>query len=130
MAKSSQYLIDTHIYLHWLDNRQIIKPAARHIIESREHTIFLSAAVTWEIAVKTAIGKLHSPQNPLVFMEDSQFLPLSITHQHALEVANLPLIHRDPFDRIQLAQAKCDGLTFITADKTILSYPHIAMLEG
>ena len=127
-AKS--FLIDTHVFVWWISERERIAPTIRAIIADTSNSIYVSAAATWEIAIKTRIGKMNVKEDTVQYIADSFFIPLPITHAHASATADLPPIHGDPFDRIQLAQAKCEGLTFITGDTINLSYPHIAMLAA
>lgn len=124
------FLIDTHIFIWWTERNARLSKHVAHILADLGNKIYVSSAVPWEIAVKSARGRIGVPTDLDDIMEEEGFTPLFISHAHALRIAELPPIHRDPFDRIQLAQAKHEGLTFITADKVNLSYPHIAMLEG
>ncbi len=124
------FLIDTHIVIWWLEKNAALNPFARDILADRLNDVFVSAAVPWEMAIKSAKGRLETPANLAEVLQAEGFIPLPISHAHAQAVGNLPPIHHDPFDRIQLAQASHNGLTFITADKINLSYPHIAMMEG
>ena len=87
---------------------------------------YLSAASVWEIAIKYAIGKPPLPQPPAAYIPDrmrlNQVQELAITHVHAVAVAGLPPHHRDPFDRILIAQAQLEGMTLITSDASIEQY--------
>lgn len=127
---AQSFLIDTHIFLWWVEEHPRLTRRVRDALENSSNRVFVSPAVTWEVAIKSARGKMKALEDPMRYILDSGFTPLSITHAHARTVGELPPIHHDPFDRIQLAQAKHNGLTFITADKVNLSYPHIAMLAA
>ena len=114
------YLLDTHVLLWWLDDPALLSDAARRAIGDGKNTIYVSAAVAWEIAIKQALGKLQAPDNLEEVMAANRFLPLPVTVAHALGVRTLPLHHRDPFDRMLLSQALQEGFTLISRD------PHVA----
>lgn len=126
----NRYLIDTHIFLWSLSEPEKLSSKALSILEEQENTIFVSAAVTWEILIKRAKGNLAFTGNIVNSLYQQSFLPLSITHQHATVIEQLPSIHHDPFDRIMIAQAIADDLTLITRDKTILKYKNVKLLRG
>jgi PIN domain nuclease of toxin-antitoxin system len=97
-----------------------LSPRARAIVETLDHELFLSAASAWEIAIKQALGELRLPEPPARYVparaQRLKTTPLSIEQEHALRVALLPSHHRDPFDRILVAQAQLENLTILTAD--------------
>jgi PIN domain nuclease of toxin-antitoxin system len=99
---------------------------ARSLVESTEHELLLSAASAWEIAIKHAIGKLQMPEPPARYvlrrMELLRTVPLAIEHDHALRVALLPPHHRDPFDRVLVAQAQIENLPILTSDPIFEEY--------
>ncbi|MFT7035467.1 MAG: PIN domain nuclease of toxin-antitoxin system [Cyclobacteriaceae bacterium] len=115
-------LIDTHVLLWWLDDPKKLSSQAHQLIESLENNIFVSAAVVWEIIIKKSIGKLKAPDNLLEMLKDEGFISLPITELHAMRLEQLPPIHQDPFDRIQIAQALAEGFTMISKDEKILQY--------
>lgn len=115
-------MLDTHVLLWWLDDRSLIHGAARDLIADPRRPVFVSAAAVWEITIKRQIGKLEAPDDLEVALEQERFQQLPIAARHALAVADLPLIHRDPFDRIQIAQARLEGLTIVTRDRWIARY--------
>ncbi len=123
-------LLDTHVYLWWLDDPSLLSSKAVNLIENPSNTVFVSAAVSWEITIKQAIGKLDVPPNIMEFMHNLNFIELPISIQHTLELIQLESIHNDPFDRILLAQAKADKLTFITGDRQSLKYSGIKMIQA
>ncbi len=123
-------LIDTHIYLWWLESPSKISHEARSLIEDPATTVFVSAAVPWEISVKKKIGKLDAPEDVMSYMENERFLELSISHQHSEALQRLPDIHKDPFDRIQIAQALVENLYFISRDSNILQYDLIKTIRA
>ena len=115
-------LLDTHALLWWLDNPSKLTKEARTAIAEGRNQVRVSAAVVWEIEIKKARGKLRAPDNLKEVLEEERFIPLPITIPHVLALAGLPPIHEDPFDRIQAAQAKLEGLTLVTRDKTLKEY--------
>ncbi len=123
-------LLDTHVYLWWLDNPSLLSSKAVKLIENPGNTVFVSAAVSWEISIKKGIGKLKVPHEIMDFMNDLNFIELPITIQHTHELAQLESIHNDPFDRILLAQAKTERLIFITRDSQSLKYSGIKMIRA
>ena len=115
--------LDTHVLLWSLSSPQRLSKVARDAIEDPSNIVFVSAAVAWEIEIKSAIGKLRAPSDLATQLSAANFQELGITIAHALALRQLPNLHRDPFDRIMLAQARAAGLTFVTADPAILQYP-------
>lgn len=123
-------LLDTHVYLWWLDNPSLLSKKAIKLIENPKNTVFISAAVSWEIALKKSIGKLLAPNEVMDFMITLSFVELPITIQHTKRLVELEQIHNDPFDRILLAQASIEKLTFITRDKQNLKYSGIKLVKA
>lgn len=115
--------LDTHVLLWTLSAPERLSEVARNAIEDPANIVFVSAAVAWEIEIKAALGKLRAPSDLLNQLGAANFQELPITIAHALAIKQLPNLHRDPFDRIMLAQAKAAGLTFVTADPEVLQYP-------
>ncbi len=114
------YLLDTHILLWWLFNDSKLNAECRDIIRHPNHRILISSASAWEIATKYRIGKLPEAK-PLVdnyqgILEQAKFMELTITAAHALRAGNLPISHRDPFDRMLMAQAELENLPLLTYD--------------
>jgi PIN domain nuclease of toxin-antitoxin system len=119
--------LDTHTLLWWLEDPLLLSKAARKAIGDGKSTVYVSAAVAWEIAIKKALGKLDAPDDLEAAMTANRFLPLPITIAHALAVTTLPLIHNDPFDRLLIAQARHEGFKLVSRDGYIGKYgvPHI-----
>lgn len=119
-------MLDTHVWLWMLSARARLSPQSLETIEDTETELYLSAASSWEIAIKNAAGKLPLPEPPSRYVPDrmmrSRVTPLVVEHVHALEVAALPLHHRDPFDRLLVAQARVEGLPLLTADRRLEPY--------
>jgi PIN domain nuclease of toxin-antitoxin system len=103
-----------------------LAPASRELLHDPANDLFLSAASAWEIAIKVATGKLRLSQPPAAlitrWMAEVRTGALPILHAHALRACELPLHHRDPFDRLLIAQAQIEGLTVLTADRQFASY--------
>jgi len=118
-------LLDTHIYLWWIkDDRKLSKIAGNKIAEADE--VYISSASIWEIAIKLKLGKLSVDMNKLIqAIHDSRFLELSVTSRHAAAITRLPDIHRDPFDRMLIAQAISEPLTLLTADPMLKKYSEL-----
>jgi PIN domain nuclease of toxin-antitoxin system len=102
-------LLDTHVLLWWLDASPSLSQTASETISDVSNLVFVSAAVVWEIRIKQALGKLKIPSDFRQVLE-----------RHA--VGDLPSHHRDPFDRMLIAQAKVEGLTIVTHDKIFRQY--------
>ena len=123
-------LIDTHVYLWWLDNPKFLSTKAIKLIENPKNTIFISAAVSWEIAIKTSIGKLEVPSTVMNYIEEEGFVELPITVKHTNALLSLESYHKDPFDRILIAQAKVEKLVFITRDEMSLKYSGLKLVKA
>jgi len=115
-------LLDTHVFLWWLDDPQLLSEAARKAIGDGKNTIYVSAAVVWEIVIKKSLGKLNAPDDLEAAMAANRFLPLPVSVSHALAVLQLPNHHRDPFDRMLIAQARHEGFTIVSRDPDIALY--------
>ena len=96
------------------------------MISDRAQSLYLSAASSWEIAIKVAVGKLQLPDAPARYIPNRMaaldIIGLPVEHAHALKVFDLPRYHRDPFDRILIAQAQAESLTLLTADPAVAAY--------
>jgi len=114
-------LLDTHVVLWHLDGSRTLSPAAREAIELATD-LLLSVVSFAEIGVKSAIGKLSVPRDLLDHVLHSGVQVLQLDAGHGLAVADLPLHHRDPFDRLLIAQARSENLTMVTADRRIAAY--------
>jgi len=120
------YLLDTHAFLWFVLDDQRISKEAKSVIEDSQNKIYFSAASAWEIAIKTKLARLKIIGDFESFIIDqlstNSFVPLSITISHSLYTVRLPQIHKDPFDRIIIAQSKLEDLPLISKDKTIRKY--------
>ena len=115
-----ELLLDTQILLWALSARLRIPAHMREAIESRSNVVFVSAASVWEVAIKASLGKLEVSGLDLTelpgFVDASGFDELPVVSRHALGVHDLPRHHRDPFDRMLIAQARAEGLTLVSVD--------------
>jgi PIN domain nuclease of toxin-antitoxin system len=114
--------LDTHAFLWWLDDPQLLSKAAREAIGDGKNTVYVSAVVIWEIIIKRALGKLDAPDDLEAAMTANRFLPPPVTSPHVLAVRTLPDHHRDPFDRLLIAQARHEGFLLVTRDAQVASY--------
>jgi PIN domain nuclease of toxin-antitoxin system len=105
---------------------QRLSAPVRELLQDPEHGLLLSAASSWEIALKWSLGKLPLPMSPAEYvlsrMERQDVRGLPVEHRHALHLAELPLLHRDPFDRLLIAQAQTEHLHVLTADPAFRAY--------
>jgi PIN domain nuclease of toxin-antitoxin system len=119
-------LLDTHTLLWVLGEPERLAPDVRHDIEDLNNEVLISAVCAWEIATKHAIGKLPLPESPEALLERAVTelcaVELSISRRHALLSASLPNHHRDPFDRLLVAQAMLENATLVTADHLLPPY--------
>jgi PIN domain nuclease of toxin-antitoxin system len=120
-------LLDTHVLLWWLAEDERLKKPVRKMIADAER-VYVSAASVWEIAVKTAAGKLRAPEDLEAQLEASRFLELPVTIAHARAAAILPALHKDPFDRMLVAQASIEAVRLLTGDAMLSRYDHRVML--
>ncbi len=120
-------LLDTHAFLWWIADDERLSPRAAALIADGSNEVLVSAASAWELVVKSALGRVEVPTPVDRFltaqMQTNAFVPLPIHMRHALGLAALPDIHRDPFDRILIAQAVAEDLTLVSRDRVLRSYP-------
>lgn len=114
-------LLDSHVVLWWLDDSPAIGPRCRDLIGSADEA-FVSAVTPWELGIKRALGKLTMPDGLVEQLESEGFDPLPITAAHAEQAPALPPHHRDPFDRMLVAQAQLETLVLVTADRAFADY--------
>lgn len=119
-------LLDTHILLWAAAEPQRICGESRQLLEDPENTLHFSPASLWEVVIKNGLGRQDFQVEPALLrrgLVDNGYLELPITSAHTLAVANLPTIHKDPFDRILLAQADTEGMLLVTSDGQMVKYP-------
>ncbi|MET7366692.1 type II toxin-antitoxin system VapC family toxin [Streptomyces sp. NPDC005566] len=114
-------LLDTHVILWWLGDSDELSDQVKDLLDT-EPSVHLSAVSAWEISIKQSLGKLDGPDDLAERVRDSQFTALPITAGHGVRAGKLPPLHRDPFDRILVAQAQIEGMTVVTRDKWIPQY--------
>jgi PIN domain nuclease of toxin-antitoxin system len=116
-------LLDTHALVWALEDSPNLSPVARGVIEDTGNVVLASAASAWEIAIKRALGRLEAPDDLETVIEAAGFTRRVITFADARRVASLPTHHRDPFDRMLVAQALIDGAQIVTRNPQIAQYP-------
>lgn len=115
-------LLDTHVAL-WLMSRELrVSDAAMDEFSDDSNQVLLSAVVIWEVAVKRALGKLDAPRDMAEQLAEVHVDPLPVSMEHAAAVEHLPPHHRDPFDRLLVAQAQVENATILSADPRLRAY--------
>jgi PIN domain nuclease of toxin-antitoxin system len=126
-------LLDTHIFL-WLQTEPARLGEHLRLLEDRGNELIVSAVSSWEIAIKYGLGRLALPEPPERYVPERLRIMgakgLAIEHTHALAVAALPPLHRDPFDRLLVAQARLLEMTILTADPRVVEYPVRTLIAG
>jgi PIN domain nuclease of toxin-antitoxin system len=119
-------LLDTHTLLWWLDGDRRLSRRARQVIGDDENTVLVSAASAWEISTKVRLGKLPGATEVAAelsaILRQQNFEPLPIEIPHALKAGNLPGPHRDPFDRMLIAQAQAENLELVSNERVFDAY--------
>lgn len=119
-------LLDTSVFL-WLNTEPERVGEHLSLVEDASTELLVSAASSWEIAIKCGLGRLALPQSPDRYVPERiralGARPLAVEHTHALAVAGLPQLHRDPFDRLLVAQARLLHVPMLTADRAVAEYP-------
>jgi len=118
-------LLDTHALIWWLEGSKRLGSGAKKALGFPGAGLWISGVSVWEMAIKSGIGRLRLEQPPeetIPILLNRGFRELPINWKHALAVRNLPPHHSDPFDRMLVAQAQCEGLTLVTADPAIAAY--------
>ena len=113
-------LLDTHVLIWWDEGRRLAAEARRAIADA--DSVYVSAASAWEVAIKTGLGRLRPIRTMEQAVDESGFLELPVTFRHAERVGKLPPHHRDPFDRLLIAQADVEELTLVTRDAVFARY--------
>ncbi|MHB8766939.1 MAG: type II toxin-antitoxin system VapC family toxin [Deferrisomatales bacterium] len=120
-------LLDTHAFLWWVADDPRLVASARALVADPDNELFLSAASGWEISIKCRIAKLSLAEAPGVFvprhLRANAVQPLPVRMEHALRVSSLPLLHRDPFDRLLVAQSQVERIPLVTGDPLVAQYP-------
>ena len=122
----SRLLLDTHTFLWWVDDAPELTAAARRVIADVNHECYLSVASCWEMAIKSSLGKLRLARPVERFVSEqitaNSFTLLNVELHHTAKVEKLPFYHRDPFDRLLIAQAMTEKLTIVSADSVFSDY--------
>lgn len=119
------YLLDTHLLLWAAGTPERLSPRARALIDDPSSGLMFSAATVWEVAIKTRLGRPDFRVDPRLFRRgllENGYSELAIDSEHSLATMDLPDLHKDPFDRILLAQARCEGLVLLTTDAMVADY--------
>ena len=123
---SLDLLLDTHLTLWAIEDSPRLSATARTLINDPEHDLYFSAISIWEIAIKHALGKADFRVDPVQARQTllrNLYREVPLTGDQTFALATLPKLHRDPFDRMLVAQALSEGLTLLTADRTLAKYP-------
>ncbi len=119
-------LLDTHAFLWWITDSPRLSETARELIGDRNNTLYWSAASSWEVSIKYALGRLPLPEAPEIFLpselQKNHIESLHVTDAYAFQAGKLPLHHRDPFDRMLVAQAQLESLSLLTNDELLRHY--------
>jgi PIN domain nuclease of toxin-antitoxin system len=121
-----RHLVDTHLLLWAASEPERLSAAARAILTDEKSQLWFSVASIWEVVIKASLGRTDFDVDAHLLRRgllESDFAELSITGPHVMAVADLPPLHRDPFDRILLAQARTEGLILVTGDAALARYP-------
>lgn len=120
-------LLDTATFLWWIADHPALSTRARELLSDGAHDVWFSAVSSWEIVIKAGLGRVHLPEKPERFLPKhlalNQFQVLPVHLRHTLRVAALPALHRDPFDRLLVAQAIVEKLTIVSGDAQLSRYP-------
>lgn len=122
MLRNNKFLIDTHVLLWWLAADSQLGDSAKKQIARADNQIFCSVASYWEMVIKESLGKLKFPKKLFATLDEQGIILLPIHGKHVMQLQLLPNIHKDPFDRILIAQALSERLILITGDKNIQKY--------
>ena len=125
----AKYLLDTHIFLWWMSDAEQLSQEVFDIISDGSNQIYISSATIWEIAIKEALGKLEVDANLDHAIEENGFVELKVSAICANATKKLEQIHRDPFDRMLIAQAIEGDMTLITVDGYIVQYDGVKVLS-
>jgi len=121
-----KFLLDTHLLLWAVAESKKLPPRARAEIENLDNELFFSAASLWEVTIKRGLGRADFTVDPRLLRRgliDNGYIELPITSEHAVAVDGLPPLHKDPFDRLLVAQSVVEGITLLTADRLVAQYP-------
>jgi PIN domain nuclease of toxin-antitoxin system len=134
----ARFLLDSNAFLRSKETPQALRRQALETIEDTSNELFVSLASIWELAIKASEGKLryfasvmaHGPDAVMASLEASSFLLLPVEPRHALASVALPLHHKDPFDRVMIAQALAENMVLITSDRKFVRYSGLRILAA
>ena len=115
-------LLDTHTLLWLISDNPEVSPNVREAVNDPDNEVFVSVASVWEISIKRSRGRLDAPENLVEQLKDSDYTTLLVNLDHADRAGRLPMHHRDPFDRMLVAQAQVEDLVLVTRDRFIPRY--------
>jgi PIN domain nuclease of toxin-antitoxin system len=121
-----KFLLDTQLLLWAAGQPERLSPAARRLLNNPRNELLFSAASLWEIAIKSTLGRADFRVEPRLLRRgllDHGYVELAVTSQHAVNIDGLPPLHKDPLDRLLLAQALAEGVTLLTGDAQLARYP-------
>ncbi len=119
-------LLDTHLLLWAAGQPDRLPEEARELIDSADNDLYFSAASIWEVVIKSGMGREDFKLDARVLRRgllDNGYAELAIGSEHVVAIDNLPTLHKDPFDRVLVAQAQVEGITLLTADQTVARFP-------
>lgn len=122
MESDRRFIIDTHIFVWWMEKDNRLRKNIENIIADPQNFIFLSTVCVWELVTKKKIGRLRLPKDWKETVNSGRFEILPINLEHVLALETLPLYHKDPFDRMLIAQAQVENCRLITVDPKIKKY--------
>lgn len=126
-GRAAGLLLDTHVALWIADSADRLDVGTRRLLGEPPGPVYISVISVAEIAIKVSIGLLRIPGSPADVIESTGCESLDLRAPHANDVASLPLLHRDPFDRLLISQAITEGLVLVTADRQVLAYPGVRL---
>ncbi|HOV39061.1 MAG TPA: type II toxin-antitoxin system VapC family toxin [Spirochaetales bacterium] len=127
-----KYLLDSHVFLWWANEPEKLPQNVLRVIKNPHNTVFISTATSWEVQIKESLGRITFLKSWEEILrneiEKNYFLILPITLEHTFVLKKLPPLHKDPFDRILIAQSIFEDLTLITSDPFIRTYPGVSFV--
>lgn len=126
-------LLDTHIFLWFISGDNRLSVSFRDAVRNRDNDVYLRVVSIWEAIIKYQLGKLPLPESPEIYLSSQRtrhsIFSLPVDEESVAQLAKLPALHRDPFDRLLICQALQHELVIVTADTAIMAYPTIQLLK-
>ncbi|CAN0597166.1 unnamed protein product [Ectocarpus sp. 12 AP-2014] len=123
-------LLDTHIFLWALSDTDKLSSETIKLIQNEDNIVFVSVVTLWELQIKKSLGKIKLPKLFEENIPQYGYEILNVNLNHVSKLNNLPMIHRDPFDRMLIAQAKAEHLSLVTKDQDVLKYSKVTLIKG